>query len=161
LAAARGAHVVAADLGDRRLAHVDDLTPDTVVPVDAAAADFVARVRDATPHSDGPTVVVDTVGDTDTLRDAWDAMGMGGQVVSLTTHHDRSFDVPMKEYVVKEASFVGSRYATRDQVVRAARLFADGRVEPVVRRRVGLTEVPAVHEALRAGETFGTTVLEP
>jgi propanol-preferring alcohol dehydrogenase len=161
LAASRGAHVVAADVDAERLAHVDGLTPDTVVPVDASADDFASRVRDATPFGDGPTVVVDTVGDTATLCDAWDAMAMGGQVVSLTTHHDRTFDVPMKEYVVTEASFLGSRYATRDQVVRAARLFADGRVDPVVRRRVGLDEVPAVHEALRAGETFGTAVLEP
>ncbi|WP_136602381.1 alcohol dehydrogenase catalytic domain-containing protein [Salinigranum halophilum] len=161
LAAARGAHVVAADIGAERLGHVDDLTPDTVVPVDATADDFVSRVCDATPGDGGPTVVVDTVGDTDTLRDAWDAMAMGGQVVSLTTHHDRTFDVPMTEYVVKEASFVGSRYATKDQVVRAARLLADGRVDPVVRRRVGLDEVPAVHRELRSGATFGTTVLEP
>ena len=161
LAASRGAHVVAADIDPERLAHVDDLTPDAVVPVDASGEDFAARVRDATPRGEGPTVVVDTVGDTDTLGDAWEAMAMGGQVVSLTTHHDRTFDVPMKEYVVKEASFLGSRYATKDQVVRAARLFADGRVDPVVRRRVGLDEVPAVHEALRTGETFGTTVLEP
>lgn len=161
LAAARGAHVVAADIGTDRLAHVDEMTPETVVPVDATAEDFVAQARAATPGGDGPTVVVDTVGDTATLRDAWNAMAMGGQVVSLTTHHDRVFDVPMTEYVVKEASFLGSRYATRDQVVRAARLFADGRVDPDVRRRVDLDEVPAVHQELRAGETFGTTVLEP
>lgn len=161
LAAARGAHVVAADIDDERLAHVDELTPDTVVAVDATDTDFVSQVRAATPDDDGPTVVVDTVGDADTLRDAWRAMAMGGQVVSLTTHHDRAFDVPMKEYVVKEASFVGSRYATKGQVVRAARLLADGRVDPVVRRRVGLDEVPTVHQRLRAGETFGTTILEP
>jgi propanol-preferring alcohol dehydrogenase len=161
LAALRGAHVLAADVDPERLAHVDRVTPDAVVPVDASDDDFVARTREATPHGDGPTVVVDTVGDTDTLRDAWAAMAMGGQVVSLTTHHDRVFDVPMKEYVVKEGSFVGSRYATKDQVVRAARLFADGRIDPVVRRRIGLEEVPAVHRELRAGETFGTTILEP
>jgi propanol-preferring alcohol dehydrogenase len=161
LAALRGAHVVAADVAPDRLTHVDRVTPDTVVPVDATAADFVDRVREATPYGDGPTVVVDTVGDTATLHEAFEAMAMGGQVVSLTTHHDRVFDRPMREYVVKEASFLGSRYATKDEVVRAARLFADDRLQPVVRGRVGLDEVPAVHRAIRANETFGTTVLDP
>jgi propanol-preferring alcohol dehydrogenase len=161
LAALRGANVLAADVDPDRLAHVDGVTPDAVVPVDASSDDFVARVREATPAGDGPTVVVDTVGDTDTLHRAFEALAMGGQVVSLTTHHDRAFDAPMKEYVAKEASFVGSRYATKDQVVRAARLFADRRIQPVVRRRVGLDEVPAVHRELRRNETFGTTVVEP
>ena len=161
LAARRGAHVVAADVAPERLSHVDSVTPRTVTPVDASADDFVDRVRDATPYGDGPTVVVDTVGDVETLHDAFASMAMGGQVVSLTTHHDRVFDAPMKDYVVKEASFLGSRYATKDEVVRAARLFADGRIDPVVRRRVGLDEVPAVHRELRTGETFGTTVVEP
>jgi propanol-preferring alcohol dehydrogenase len=67
----------------------------------------------------------------------------------------------MREYVATEAAFLGSRYATRDEVVRAARLLADGRIEPVVRRRVGLDDVPAVHRRLREGETFGVTILEP
>ncbi|WP_380681628.1 alcohol dehydrogenase catalytic domain-containing protein [Salinigranum sp. GCM10025319] len=161
LAALRGAHVVAADVAPERLAHVDDATPATVTPVDASSDDFVSRVHEATPYGTGPTVVVDTVGDVETLRDAFASMAMGGQVVSLTTHHDRVFDAQMKEYVVKEASFHGSRYATKDEVVRAARLFADGRIDPIVRRRVGLDEVPAVHRELRTGETFGTTVVEP
>jgi propanol-preferring alcohol dehydrogenase len=161
LASLRGARVVAADVDSDRLAHVDRRTPEAVVPVDASAEEFAARVREATPHDDGPTVVVDTVGDTDTLDDAWEAMAMGGRVVSLTTHHDRVFGRPMREYVVRETSFVGSRYATKDQVVRAARLLADGRITPVIRRRIDLGEVPAVHRELRRDETFGTTVVEP
>lgn len=161
LAALRGAHVLAADVDDERLARIDRTTPGHVVPVDARRDDFAATLRGAAPYTDSPTVVVDTVGDLDTLRAAWDALAMGGRVVSLTTHHDRVFDAPMKEYVVKEASFVGSRHATRDEVVRAARLFADGRVDADVTERVSLAEVPAVHERLREGTTAGTTILDP
>lgn len=161
LAALRGAHVLAADVDDDRLAHVDRATGDQVVPVDARRDDFVDRLSELAPYGGGPTVVVDTVGNTDTLRDAWDALAMGGRVVSLTTHHDRVFDAPMKEYVVKEASFVGSRHATNDEVVRAARLLADGRIDAEIADRVSLDEVPAVHERLREGSAAGTTILDP
>lgn len=161
LAERRGARVLAADIADERLDHVDAVTGSAVTTVDAGRPDFVERLRAATPYADGPSVVVDTVGDVDTLRDAWEALAMGGRIVSLTTHHDRTFAPPMREYVVKEAQVLGSRYATKQQVIRAARMLADGRIEPVVRREIGLDEVSAAHEAIRNGETFGMTVLDP
>lgn len=160
-AARRGARVLSADVTDDRLAHADSVTPATVEPIDARGDDFVERCLEVAPTAHGPTVVVDTVGDRATLRAAWDALAMGGRVVSLTTHHDRVLDVPLKEFVAKEASLLGSRYATRDEVVRAARLLADRRVDPVVTDTVDLAEVPAVHAAIRAGETSGVHVLEP
>lgn len=161
LAAARGARVVAADIDDDRLAHVDSVTGPAVTTVDATSSDFVDRLRSATPYADGPSVVVDTVGDVPTLEAAWDALAMGGQVVSLTTHHERSFAPLLKDFVVKEASLVGSRYATKQQAVRAARLLADGRVDPVVTDTVGLSAVPSAHADIRNGDTFGTTILDP
>jgi D-arabinose 1-dehydrogenase-like Zn-dependent alcohol dehydrogenase len=161
LAGRRGARVLAADVRDDRLAHVEAATGPAVTPVDASEPDFADRLRAETPYGEGPSVVVDTVGDVDTLADAWDALAMGGRVVSLTTHHDRTFAPLLQEFVVKDATLTGTRYATRDQVVRAGRLLADGRVEPVVRREVCLDEVPGVHEEIRTGETFGTTVLDP
>lgn len=161
LAAARGARVLAADVADERLAYVDRATPDAVTPVDARGDDFAERVRGATGTGEGPTVVVDAVGDLDTLRAAWDALAMGGQVVTLTTHHERAFAPLLREYVQREASVVGSRYATPDEVVRAARLLADGRVRAEYAETVGLADVPAVHEAIRAGEHHGMAILEP
>ncbi|WP_232702249.1 alcohol dehydrogenase catalytic domain-containing protein [Halobacterium wangiae] len=161
LAARRGAHVLAADVHEDRLAYVDRVTGDAVTPIDARGDDFVERARAATPYGEGPTVAVDTVGDVDTLRDAWDALALGGDVVTLTTHHERSFAPLLKEFVVKEASVVGSRYATKDEVVRAARLLADDRVSAEYTQTVGLDDVPDVHEALRTGDTHGMTILEP
>ncbi len=86
---------------------------------------------------------------------------MGGQIVTLTTHHERSFAPPLKEFVVKEASIVGSRHATKEEVVRAARLLADGRIDPIVTDSVGLEDVPDVHDRIRNGESHGMAVLEP
>lgn len=161
LAARSGASVLAADVDDDRLASVDEQTPDAVTPVDARGDDFADRLQAATPYGDGPTVAVDTVGDVATIRDAWDALAMGGQVVSITTHHERSFAPLLKEFVVKDASLLGARHATKDEVVRAARLLADGRVEADFAGTVGLDGVPDVHEQLGRGETYGMTMLEP
>ncbi|MFB6111194.1 MAG: alcohol dehydrogenase catalytic domain-containing protein [Halobacteriaceae archaeon] len=161
LAALRGAHVIAADVTRARLDHVDEHTPAHVEPIDASEDDLAERLQAATPYGEGPTVVVDTVGDTTTLSEAWAAMGMGGQVVSLTTHHERVLERPLRDYVVSEAALLGSRYATKDQVVRAARLLADGRIDPVVTEQLTLASVPDRHRALRAGETHGMAVLEP
>lgn len=69
-------------------------------------------------------------------------MGMGGQLVTLTTHHDRRFAPLLKEFVVTEGALIGSRYATKDEVVGASRLVADGRIDPVVTERVGLDGSP-------------------
>jgi len=160
-AAVRGAHVLAADVTDDRLAHVDAHTPAHVTPIDARGEDFGERVRALTPYGDGPTVVVDTVGDPDTLETAWETLAMDGRLVSLTTHHDRSLDRPLREFVERERALLGSRYATKDEVVRAARLLADGRIDPVVTDTVGLEAVPGVHADLRAGATAGMTVLDP
>lgn len=160
VAGLRGAHVVAVDVTDERIAKAE-MAGDHVVGVDGRREELSAAIRAATPGDSGPTVVVDTVGDLTTLRAAWDALGMGGRVVSLTTHHDRVFDEPMRQYVVTEAAFLGSRYATKDEVVRAARLVADGRVRADVTTTLSLDEVATYHRELRTGAASGMAVLEP
>lgn len=161
LAATRGARVIAADVQPSRLAHVDEVTGPMVTSVNASEPDFVARLCEATSGGSGPNVVVDTVGNIDTLNASWDALSMGGQVVSLTTHHERSFAPLLKDFVIKEASVLGSRYATKDEVIRAASLFDDGRIDPIVTDTVDLHEVPSIHEDIKAEESHGMTVVEP
>ena len=64
----------------------------------------VGRDRRRTP--DGPTGIAVTEAVLATLRAAWDASAMGARIVSLTTHHDRVFDAPMREYVATEAAIL-------------------------------------------------------
>jgi len=161
LAATRGAHVLAADVQPPRLAHVDEVTGPMVTSIDVSKPNFSTRLCDAISGGGGPNVVVDTVGDIDTLDASWDALTMGGQVVSLTTHHERSFSPLLKDFVIKEASVLGSRYATKDEVIRAASLFDDGRIDPIVTDTVDLDEVPSIHGDIKAGESYGMTVVEP
>ncbi len=160
-AARNGASVLAADIQEDRLAHVDAVTGNAVTPIDVSSGDAVEKIREATPFADGPTVIVDTVGDISMLETAWESMAMGGRLVTLTTHHNQSLTPLLKEFVVQEASVIGSRYATKDEVVRAARLFADGRIDPVVTERIDLEDVPDAHERIRSGDAYGMIVLEP
>lgn len=160
LAASLGASVIALDVEPDRLERVVAATDGAAVPVDATRDDLAEHIGTVTPYGDGPTVAVDTVGDVPTIREAWEALGMGGQLVTLTTHHERAFAPLLKDFVVKESAVVGSRYATKDEVVRAARLLADGRVDPVVTDTVALEEVPAVHQRIRTGESYGMVVFE-
>ncbi|MFW6448744.1 MAG: alcohol dehydrogenase catalytic domain-containing protein [Halobacteriota archaeon] len=155
LAVHRGATVLAADIDPDRLKQAIEATDGRAIPVDALADDLDEVIRKATPRGGGPTVAVDTVGDVPTIRAAWDALGMGGQLVSLTTHHERAFAPLLKDFVVNESAVLGSRYATKDEVVRAARLFADGLVDPIVTETVGIDEIPGVHQRIRSGESHG------
>lgn len=165
LAAARNADVLSIDVTDDRLAYIDALATDlgiddSVTAVDGRG-DLTTTLRDATDRGTGPTVVIDAVGDIETLEATWEVLAMGGRVVGLTTHHDRRFSPPLKEFVAKDAELLGSRYATRDDVVRAAKLLADGTVSPRYTERLSMDDVPAHHEALRAAETHGMAILEP
>lgn len=168
LAARRGAHVLALDVTSDRLAAIDELASERgisnlVTAVDARgdAAELTTTLQAAAKNASGPSIVVDAVGDIGTLEVCWDALAMGGEVVSLTTHHDRVFAPPLKEFVVKEASVIGSRYASKDEVVRAARLLASDAIDATYSRRLSLEEVPNYHNELRAGETRGMAILEP
>lgn len=168
LAALRGAHVLSLDVTDGRLAEIDTLAAEhgitnRVTPVDARGDPnaLTTALENATTNAAGPTIVVDAVGDVNTLNACWDALAMGGTVIGLTSHHDRVFAPPLKDFVAKEASLLGARYATKDEVVRAARLLADETIEPTYTRRLTLDEVPDYHAALRAGETHGMAILEP
>ncbi|MFB6198015.1 MAG: zinc-binding dehydrogenase, partial [Halobacteriaceae archaeon] len=161
LAAIRGANVIGLETSTERMKHVRKWGPNEITTMDVTNPDLPSRLRSESPHAQGPTVVVDTVGDKKTLRSCWDALSMGGRVVTLTTHHNRKLPVPLREYVEKESSLMGSRYATKDQVVRAARMLADERIKPVITQDVSLEEIPDLHESIRRGDHHGISILAP
>jgi D-arabinose 1-dehydrogenase-like Zn-dependent alcohol dehydrogenase len=79
--------------------------------------------------------------------------------VALTTFRDTTFGVSSRELVLGEASIVGSRYASRHELIRAARLVGEGRVRPVVGARATIDAVDRIHGALRSGELLGRGAL--
>ena len=57
--------------------------------------------------------------------------------------------------MLEEIEVVGSRYVARDELERAIRLVADGRVRTVVDRVLPLSRADEAFEALEAGEVVG------
>lgn len=149
-----GARVVGLDVGDDKLAAVEKL---------GAAAHDSSRVDTVDPQAlwpDGPpTVVIDLVGSDDILAWATAALGTGGRLVLLTTFPGRQLAVEPRGLVFREATVLGSRYASVAEVATAVHLVSSGRVRPVVGEVVDADGVPALHEKLRQGKLVGRGAL--
>jgi len=113
------------------------------------------------PFAEGPpTVVIDLVGAETTGSWAIEALGPGGRLVALTTFVDRPITIHYREFVFREISLLGSRYATKAEVARAADLVATGQVTPVIGQVVEPADLLFLHGGLRSGGLVGRGALD-
>jgi D-arabinose 1-dehydrogenase-like Zn-dependent alcohol dehydrogenase len=105
-------------------------------------------------------VVVDTVGTPATIAQAERLVRPGGRIVAVGYGVGRSIELPSARFVLEEVEVVGSRYVARDELERAIRLVADGRVQTVVDRVLPLERADEAFAALEAGEVVGRVVLQ-
>lgn len=101
------------------------------------------------------TAVIDLIGSPESLGWSLSALGMGGSLAVLTTFRDQSFPLEPRALVFRELRIVGSRYASKAEVLESARLVAEGRIAPVVSRVVKPDAIEQVHEALRHHTLLG------
>lgn len=101
------------------------------------------------------TAVINLIGTPDSLNWSISALGMGGSLAVLTTFRDRSFPLSPREMVFRELKIVGSRYASKAEVLEAARLVAEHRITPVISQIVEPDSIEQVHEALRNNTLLG------
>lgn len=106
-------------------------------------------------RGEAPTAVIDLVGSPASLAWGVRTLGMGGALVVLTTFRDVQMPLDPRELVFRELRVLGSRYASKAEVLEAAALVADGRIRPVISRVVAPASVDDVHEALRQGTLLG------
>jgi propanol-preferring alcohol dehydrogenase len=140
-----GARVVGVDVGEAKLAAARDagatLALDAADPGAARAA--------------GITAVVDLVGSPETLTLGLDALDRRGRLVVLTTFPGVTTPLSPRRLVHDEITVLGSRYASRWEVARAAELVAEGRIRPVVSAVTALDRVGDLHGRLRARTLIG------
>jgi D-arabinose 1-dehydrogenase-like Zn-dependent alcohol dehydrogenase len=148
----RGAEVAALDAAPAKL---DWLRDELGVPA-IESSEFAAA---SLPWNGGADVVVDLVGSQASASWALGNLAPGGRLVALTTFRDTTFGVSSRALVLGEASILGSRYASRHELIRAARLVGEGRVRPVVGARATIDAVDRIHGALRSGELLGRGAL--
>lgn len=146
-----GARVVAVDLGADKLAATREAG--AAVAIDFTDPDAARLLRDATPS--GVSVAIDMVGRAETLAFCFEALDRRGRLVMLTTFPGVVLGVPPRQLVRDEVSVMGSRYASRWEVSRAAELVADGTIRPVVSEVVPLERVGEIHARLRAHTLLG------
>jgi propanol-preferring alcohol dehydrogenase len=153
LARLYGGEVAGLEIAEEKLPAVEEVG---ATPVHARALD---RLDPALWGKDRPSVVIDLVGQRETLAWGLQALAPGGRMVLLTTFRD--IDVPLdpREMVLRQLTVLGSRHASKSEYVEAAELVASGRIRPVVTQVVSPQEVGEVHRALRAGTLVGRGAL--
>ena len=147
-----------------------------VIAVDVMASKFEACVKagaDATVDaSDGRVaeqlleltggkgidVAIDFVCSTSTLEAAFAALGKGGRLVTLGGHGAK-FTATPAEMLRKELELLGSRYATKEEVVESLELVARGELWPMVTEKVPLAQAEAIHQRLDKGLITGRAAL--
>lgn len=107
-----------------------------------------------------PTVVIDLVGTRASLEWGLGALATGGRMVVLTTFRGIDVAASPREMVFREATLLGSRYASKAELMEAAALVAAGQIRPIVSRTVGPAGVEEVHQALREGSLLGRGALD-
>jgi propanol-preferring alcohol dehydrogenase len=108
----------------------------------------------------GPTVVIDLVGTQASLQWGLKTLASGGRLIVLTTFRNVEIPVNPRELVFGEISLLGSRYASRAELMEAANLVATGQIRPVVSQIVPPEQVDEVHQALRQGSLLGRGALD-
>lgn len=151
IAHAAGARATGTDVSPRALEVARDLGLRVAAP---------EELVDRGVSAGGSDVVIDTVGTPATVAQAEQLVRPGGRIVAVGYGVDRSFELPSARFVLEEIEVVGSRYVARDELERAIRLVADGRVRTVVDRVLPLERADEAFAALEAGEVVGRVVLE-
>jgi D-arabinose 1-dehydrogenase-like Zn-dependent alcohol dehydrogenase len=145
-----GAEVVGLDVDPAKLAFLRD---ELGVPA-ADSANFRSVLLPPAweGHAD---VMIDLLGTPASLTWSLTHLATEGRLVVLTTFRDVDFAVSPRDLVFAQAEVMGSRYASRHELVQSARLVAEGRVRPVIGARAGIDDVDRIHDALREGRLLG------
>lgn len=121
------------------------------------ADDVVAAVKKAT-GGRGVDVVIEHVGVA-----TWDrsvrCLARGGRLVTCgaTTGHEAQLD--LRHLFARQLSLLGSYMGAKGELLRAARLYFEGVVAPVVDRTFPLSDAAQAHRYLEESKQFGKLVL--
>lgn len=106
----------------------------------------------------GVDVAIDFVCAKNTLEAGQQALGKGGRLVVLGGH-GQPFEANPRAMLQKEQELIGSRYATRQEVLDSLDLVARGEVWPLVTEKVPFTQAEALHQRLDQGLITGRAAL--
>jgi NADPH:quinone reductase-like Zn-dependent oxidoreductase len=155
IARASGARVLATASGEGKLDRAREIGAEAAI--DHHAEDVVARVKALT-DGRGVDVVIEHVG-----AATWDrsvrCLARGGRLVTCgaTTGHTAAID--LRHLFARQLSLLGSYMGAKPELLRAAALFFQGVVRPVVDRTYPLAQAADAHRHLESSAHFGKVVL--
>ena len=106
----------------------------------------------------GIDVAIDFVSSAETLETAVQSLGRGGRMVTLGGSGD-SFAVHAHAMLEKELVLMGSRYATRQEVIESLELCGRGDVWPLVTETAGMAGAEALHDRVEKGLVTGRAAI--
>ncbi|OYO05974.1 alcohol dehydrogenase catalytic domain-containing protein [Enemella evansiae] len=146
IALAAGASVVAADLSPDALAVAAELGAETI-----DGADLAGNAAGYAPFD----VAVETSGHVTELGPLAGVLRPGGRIVLVGYESSAPAQVPLIDLVMQEIEIVGSRYATRSDLLGGLDLVGRGLVTPVISRVLDLDDAAAALAAVKAGAVTG------
>ena len=150
IAHAAGAEAVGFDVSERAIAAARALG------LDARRGDDANETAVAA----GLDVVIDAVGQEATMAQAGRLVRAGGRIVAVGYSAASDFVMASRRFVLEEVELVGSRYVRLDELQRAIRLVADGRVRIVVDAVKPFEQAGDALAMLRDGGVVGRLVVD-
>lgn len=112
--------------------------------VDGSEGKVIEQLMDAT-GGRGVDVAIDFVSSKSTLEAGAGALAKGGRLITLGGH-SQPFQLDPAQLLRKEIEVMGSRYATRQEVIESLELAARGEFFPIVTEKAPLEQAEAIHE---------------
>ena len=157
VACLHGARVIATAGSEVKLARARELGAHEVI--NHYTQDIVEEVRRLTDRR-GVDVVCEHVGEA-TWAAALKCLQRGGRLVTCGATTGPHVSIDLRHLFMKELSFLGSHMGTKGELLRAAALFFEGRLCPVVDQVFPLEAAAEAQKRLERKEHFGKIVLEP
>ena len=148
-----GAHVIAVDVNDDKLALAKEVGAD--ITVNAAKEDAAKVIQEKT---GGAHAAVVTAVSRAAFNSAVDAVRAGGRVVAVGLPPE-TMDLSIPRIVLDGIEVVGSLVGTREDLAEAFRFGAEGLVVPVVQTR-RLDETNDIFQEMRDGKIQGRMVID-
>ena len=148
-----GAHVIAVDINDDKLALAKESGADLVVnPAKEDAARFIQE------KTGGAHAAVVTAVSKAAFNSAVDCVRAGGRVIAIGLPPE-SMDLSIPRLVLDGIEVVGSLVGTRQDIAEAFQFGAEGLVVPVVQKRT-LSEANEIFQEMRDGTIQGRMVID-
>jgi len=126
--------------------------------IDHYRQDIAAEISRLT-NQRGVDVVIEHVGEA-TWPKAVASLARGGRLVTCGATTGSSASVDLRTIFTRQLSISGSYLGSKAELMRAARFFFSGQLEPVIDRVYPLADAAAAHRHLEEGKPFGKIVLE-